>query len=216
MHREVHRSQVGCGGLLLIAIGLNGAAYTAPDVDLVRQFERNLKVVDCNAVKRRAVRLTVGGRFGADCGRGGGHSWKKIGPMVAEQRASLGVLGFGGFQVLVGDVDLSFEGIELRILKSLPPVAAEILVIWLGRFPVAHLFISWRDLCCRAVIFWTHCTTGNGEHAGDTDDSRSALPNSNRRVRVVLQAHWPPPAPLSDAVFAICTCCPVRMESGGF
>src|SRR5260370_38202015 len=114
--------------------------------------------------------------------------------MVAEQRASLGVLGFSGFQVLVGGVDLSFQGIELRILKSLPPVAAEILVIWLGRFPVAHLFISWRDLCCRAVLFWPHGTTGNGEHAGGPDDSRSALRTSQLRVRGLLRAHCPPPA----------------------
>src|SRR6266852_174072 len=127
MHREVHRGQVGCAGLRLIAIGLNGAAYAAPDVDLVRQFERNLKVVDSNAVERRAVRLTVGGRLAAGCGRVGGHSWKEIGPMVAEQRASLGVLGFSRLQVLVGDVDLRCEGIELGILKNLPPVAAEIL-----------------------------------------------------------------------------------------
>src|SRR6266478_1294730 len=186
MHREVHRGQVGCAGLRLVAIGLNGAAYAAPDVDLVRQFERNLKVVDSNAVERRAVRLTVGGRFAASCGRVGAHSWKEISPMVAEERASLGVLCFSGFQVLVGDIDLSFEGIELGILKNLPPVAAAILVIWLGRFPVAHLFISWRDLCCRAVIFWPHGTTRNGEHARQNYACQSALPNSNSGIRVVL------------------------------
>jgi hypothetical protein len=60
---------------------------------------------------------------------------------------------------LVGDVDLRFEGIELRILKNFPPVAAQILVIWLGRFPIAYLFINWRNFCSRALIFRSDGTT---------------------------------------------------------
>src|SRR5713101_2911721 len=96
MHRQVHRSQVGCAGLCLLAIRLNGAAYASPDVDLVGQFERNLKVVVANAIERWAVRLTVGGRFVARCYGVRGHGWKVIGPLVAEHSASLGILGLGG------------------------------------------------------------------------------------------------------------------------
>jgi len=43
---------------------------------------------------------------------------------------------------LVGDVDLGFEGVQLRVLKYLPPVAAEMLVAWLGRLPIADFFID--------------------------------------------------------------------------
>src|SRR6266853_41499 len=165
MHRQVHRRQVGYAGLRLFAIKLNAVAYASPDVDLVRQFERNLKVVVADAIERRAMRLSVGGRSVAGCNRIRGQSWKVIGPVIAENCTSLGILGFRRLQVLVGDVDLSFESIELRILKNLPPVAAEILVIRLGRFPIANLLISWRNLCCGAPIFRSNCASGHVERS---------------------------------------------------
>src|SRR6266851_2807321 len=161
MHRKVDGCQVGCAGLCLSAIGFNGSSYAPPKVDLVRQFERNLEIVVGNAIEGRAARLTIAGRL---CARGDGiHSdgWKIIGPLIAEKGTSLGILGFSRLQVLVGDVDLRFEGIELRILKNLPPVAAEILVIRLGRFPIALLFLVWRNLYCRAMIFRSNCASGH-------------------------------------------------------
>src|SRR6266851_6359457 len=129
MHREVDGCQVGCAGLCLCAIGFNGASYAPPKVDLVRQFERNLEIVVGNAIEGCAARLTIAGRL---CAGGDGiHSdgWKIIGPLIAEKCTSLGILSLGRLQVLVGDVDLSFEGIELKILKHFPPVTAEILII---------------------------------------------------------------------------------------
>src|SRR4029077_20196929 len=104
MHREVDRCQVGCAGLGLLAIRLNGAAYASPDVDLVRQFERNLEIVVANAIERRAVRLPVGGAFVASCRGGGGDGWKIISPVIAQNCASLSVLGFSRLQILVRDV----------------------------------------------------------------------------------------------------------------
>src|SRR5713101_3978793 len=129
MHREVDGCQVGCAGLCLCAIGFNGAPYAPPKVDLVRQFERNLEIVVGNAIEGCAARLTIAGRLCA--GSDGIHSdgWKIIGPLIAEKCTSLGILGFSRLQVLVGDVDSTFESIELRILKNLPPVPTEILVI---------------------------------------------------------------------------------------
>src|SRR5467141_4945147 len=181
MHRQVHRSQVGCAGLCLLAIRLNGAAYAASNVDLVGQFERNLVVVVGNAIERWAVRLTVTGRLGAGGNGICSYSWKVIGSVVAEDGTSLGILGFSGLQVLVGDVDLSFEGIELRILKNFPPVAAEILVIRLGRFPIAHLFVDWRNLCGRALIFWSNRASGQLERSDHEQNhpSRCLTPTRN-------------------------------------
>src|SRR6266436_8032899 len=120
----------------------------------------------------------VGGRFAAGCGRVGAHSWKKISSMVAEQRASLGVLSFSGFQVLIGDVDLSFQGIELRILKNLPPVAAEILIVRLRCFPITYLFIGWRNLRSGTLIIWSNGTSGKHKHAQHTDSACDALADS--------------------------------------
>jgi hypothetical protein len=65
-------------------------------------------------------------------------------------------LGLSRLQVLVGDVDLSFEGIELRILKNFPPVAGEILIIRLGRFPISYLFKGGRNLRCGTFIIWSN------------------------------------------------------------
>src|SRR6266481_1917 len=163
MHREVDGCQVGRAGLWLCAIGLKGAPYAPPKVDLVRQFERNLEIVVSNAIECWAVRLTIAGRLGAGGNGIRSDRWKVIGSVVAEHGASLGILGLGRLQVLVGDVDLRFEDIELRILKNFPPVTIEILVIRLGRFPIAHLFIGWRDLCCWAPIFRSNRASGHLE-----------------------------------------------------
>src|SRR5258708_32435454 len=59
------------------------------------------------------------------------------GPVGAKHGTSLRVLGLGCLQVLVRDVDLRFETIQLRILKNLPPVAAQILAVRLTGFQIA-------------------------------------------------------------------------------
>src|ERR1700687_2999759 len=89
---------------------------------------------------------------------------KVSGPLVADERASLSVLGLGCFQVLVRDADLGFQGIELGVLKKFPPVATEILVIRLGRFPIAHLFIGWRNFCLRPLIVGSNRATAKREY----------------------------------------------------
>src|SRR5258708_4466288 len=95
MHRQVHRCQVGCTGLRLLAIRLNGAPYSSPKVDLVRQFERDLKVGVVNATELCAVGLPIRGRFVAGCCGVYGHGWKVIGPLISENCTSLGILGLG-------------------------------------------------------------------------------------------------------------------------
>src|SRR5260221_1890376 len=81
-----------------------------------------------------------------------GQGWKVIGAGVAEHCTSLGICSLGGFQILVGDVDLCFESVQLRVLKYLPPVAAELLVAGLGRLPIADFFIGWRNFRRGALI----------------------------------------------------------------
>ena len=45
MHGQVHGGEVGCAGLCLVARGLDGAAHASPNVELVGELERNLKIV---------------------------------------------------------------------------------------------------------------------------------------------------------------------------
>ncbi len=164
VHRQVHCCQVGCAGLRLLAIRFNGAAHASPDVELIRQLQRNLKVVVRNSIgddtRRPMVRDSV-----ARCTRARGNRGKVTSPLIANKCTSLCVSSFSRLQVLVGDIDLSFEGIELRILKDFPPVGAEALIIRLGRFPNAHLLISWRDFRCRAPIFRSNRASGQLERS---------------------------------------------------
>ena len=51
VHGQVHSGQVGCAGLCLLTIRLNGATHAPPYINLVRQFERNLKIVVGDAVE---------------------------------------------------------------------------------------------------------------------------------------------------------------------
>src|SRR6201993_1528394 len=48
---QVHGSQIGGTSLRLVAIRFNGATHASPDIDLVGEFERNLKIVVGDAVE---------------------------------------------------------------------------------------------------------------------------------------------------------------------
>src|ERR1700747_3429828 len=106
MHRQVHGCQIGCAGLCLFAIGFDGAAYASPDVDLIRQFERNLYVGEADTTELWAVWVPIRRKSVAGYRGFCGHGWKIIGPLIAENCPSLGILGLGRLQVLVGNVDL--------------------------------------------------------------------------------------------------------------
>jgi hypothetical protein len=60
---------------------------------------------------------------------------------------------------LVGDIDLQFEGVQLRILKHLPPATAEILVIRLSLFPIGKLFVGGRNFRRGTLICGSHSAT---------------------------------------------------------
>ena len=63
------------------------------------------------------------------CGGSRGGGWKVVRTNIAQGRSGLLILSNSGFQVLVRYIDLTFKSIELRILKDLPPVAAQLLEI---------------------------------------------------------------------------------------
>ena len=69
--------------------------------------------------------------------------------------------GKGSNDVLVGNVDLFFEGIQLGIAKNFPPIAMESSVLGLCNFPAVHflkivrgdLFERRRHLGRGAIVF---------------------------------------------------------------
>jgi hypothetical protein len=44
-------------------------------------------------------------------------------------------IGKGGSNALVGTSHLTFKGVQLLVMKHLPPLAAHQVVPWLGGFP---------------------------------------------------------------------------------
>src|SRR3984893_15509241 len=177
MHGKVHGGQVGCAGLCLVAIRLNGAAYSAPDIDLVRQVKRNLKVVIGTSIGSEARRPIVGDLVSRGVGATA-ERWEISRPVVADQRTSLSILSLRRLQILVGDITLQFEGVQLRVLKHLPPVAAEILVVRLGLFPIAKLFVDRRNFRGGPLICWSHSASANldyGHRGQKYERTHSAL-----------------------------------------
>src|SRR5258708_38745762 len=67
------------------------------------------------------------------------------------------------------DVDLVLGGVQLRVLKYLPPVGAEILVFGLGGFPIADFFIGWRNFGGRAFVIWSNGATGKQKHGEEPE-----------------------------------------------
>jgi hypothetical protein len=89
-----------------------------------------------------------------------------------------------GLQILVGNIDLLFHGVQLRILEYFPPIATETLLVRLGGFPIASLFKSWRNFDWRALVPGANRTTGQQEHTGKTDGRYIVPPDSNLCLRI--------------------------------
>ena len=61
------------------------------------------------------------------------------------QRPRLPELRFRRLQILIGDIDLFFKRIQLRVLKNLPPLSARDLIAGLRRLPIRrHFFVARR------------------------------------------------------------------------
>src|SRR5260370_17976549 len=169
-----------------------------------------------DGIEERAARLTVEGRFDAARGRIRGQGWKVIGAGVAKDCASLGILGLGGLQILVRDVDLLLEVVQLRVLKYLPPVGAEILVFGLGGLPIADFFIGRRNFGGRAFVIWSNGATGKQKHGEEPEAASGVLADSGCYLRRGERAHFfAPAAGAAGGGAAICTFSPATIEPGG-
>src|SRR6202035_5536206 len=82
VHRKVYGGQVGSARLGLLAIRLNGAAYASPDINLVRQFKRNL-IIGVGAPIGREARRSIIGYSVARRVRARGDGWEIGRPVVA-------------------------------------------------------------------------------------------------------------------------------------
>ncbi len=194
MYAQVHGRQVGSAGLRLPAIRLDVAAHSSPDVDLVGQFKRQLKVAEGYAIECSALGRTVRGRLVAGCRRTCDHGRIVVRPRIAEQGTSLRVLRSRELQVLVGDVDLFLKSVQLRVLKHLPPVAAEILHVWLSRFPIADFFVCRRYGSRRAMIVRSNRTAAKDERSErEKERDPSRLPRATDEDRPLRAVHFESP-----------------------
>src|SRR5580704_15416200 len=154
----------------------------------------------------------MAGGLGAGCRWIHSNCGEQIGARVADQRAGLGILRLCSLKVLVRDIDLSFEGIQLSVLKQFPPVPAQILLVGLGGLPISHLLVGWRHFRSGAVIVWPHRAPCKEEHAHETDTADVVHRGSNLCFGTGEELHGVPPV---APVGAICTFSPGVMESGG-
>ncbi|PYV73705.1 MAG: hypothetical protein DMG96_22275, partial [Acidobacteria bacterium] len=84
----------------------------------------------------------------------------------------------------VGNIDLLFQSVQLRILEYFPPIATEILLVRLGSFPIASLFVSGRHFDWRALVPGANGTTGKQEHTGKREGRYTVPADSNLCLRI--------------------------------
>src|SRR5208283_501708 len=68
-----------------------------------------------------------------------GKSREVLRASLTHQRTRRHEIGERRGDVLIGNVDLLFERIQLRIAENLPPLAMQGAVLWLRNFPAIHL-----------------------------------------------------------------------------
>jgi hypothetical protein len=87
-------------------------------------------------------------------------------------------LRFCGLKVLVGNVDLQFQGVQLRVIEYFPPIATETLFAGLSSLPVADFFIARWNFDRRPMIFRTYGTTSEQKRASETNGRDPIFPDS--------------------------------------
>jgi hypothetical protein len=87
-------------------------------------------------------------------------------------------LRVGGLKVLVGNVDLLFQGIQLGVIEYFPPIATQTLFAGLSGFPVADFLIARWSFDWGPMIFRTDGTTSEQECASETNSRDTILPDS--------------------------------------
>ncbi len=140
----------------------------------------------------------------------GGDRRVVIRPVVTEYSARLPILGLRSLQVLVGDLYLLFQCIKARVLKNLPPVSAEVLVVRLSCLPVALLFVRWGRWSCRDVVLRSDRASRKWQNR---NHDRNQIPDKTCTANPVLSGHhFLSPGNVAET---ISTSCPDTSESGG-
>ena len=200
MQAQANGFQIGGAGLGLFAGGCDGAADTAPGVQLVVDVDRQRVLAEVAGVRaqRRVLRETVGGDGGRS--RNGG---EETGPRQLNQRARLAKAGFRGLEGLVGGVDLLFQPVEFRAAEELPPVHADRGVGGLRLLPP----LRFRERLRRLLA---ECGCGRDRRLGVFRADHAACEQQRISSEECRRAHH-----LSDAL-ASRTSVPEVSESEGF
>src|SRR5271165_1164344 len=88
-----------------------------------------------------------------------------VSSVLAQHGSGLLILSKGGFEILVGNVDLLLQRVELGILKNLPPFSRELLVAGFGSLPVADFFVCRRGRSRRQMIIRSNNTAAKGKNS---------------------------------------------------
>src|SRR5262249_52220527 len=95
-------------------------------------------------------------------------------------------LRFSGSDILVGNINPRFEGVQLRIIEHLPPGPPDDGVLWLRYFPAVDLLVRDRSFDCWPHVLRADRTTGE-EHTYPEDDRQrktASLSLSSHQVSV--------------------------------
>ena len=133
-------------------------------------------------------------------------------PIEPHQCPRLPELRFRRFQILIGNVDLFFQRVQLRVLENLPPLALRNLIAGLRRLPVRRdFFVSWRRRSRGLRVARSNCATADKQQSqtrtrrnSDVWPQTSAIGSSRRRPKSEVRG------PKSDARRPPSSLCPLR------
>ena len=172
-HAQGDGLEIRRGRLRDRAARLDVAADAAPHVRLIREVHRQLVVGHDSPPDRHAEAGSVGGS--PRCARRdtGGDGRKEIGARAADRRPGAAKLRLGLGDGLVGDGDLCFQRVQLRVAVRLPPGAAQRIVGRLRRPPRRGGPVDWRLLLERGwhrdrrlAVLGAHRAGGGGDQQG--------------------------------------------------
>src|SRR6202035_32802 len=112
----------------------------------------------------------------------GGDGWKLGGAIEADGGAGFAEASFGDFEILVGNSELLFESVELRIAEDFPPLAAKGLIGGLRGFPLASFLEGIGGLLLKVRRSWRGCANVLGADfaAGEKHGERHGDEWANR------------------------------------
>ena len=168
MQAQPHRFQIGRAGLCIRTRRFNRVPHPAKHVCFVGHIHRDYKVghigLSGRGNQRTVFRKMLARRRCARCYRG-----IVSRPVEAYQRPRLPELRFRRLQVLIGNIDLFFQRVQLRILENLPPLAASNLIAGLSSLPGRRrLFVSRRRRRWRSGIARANRAAAEQKHQNQT------------------------------------------------